>query len=172
MLLEFQANSKARVAQTAQEPVSAATNGSANVVQGAPDDVASPIRPSPTTLAREVVDRVSAPLRTPLLSTRPRPRSSRKIETPRRSGRLAAKSKFRARNPTKRAQNVVMQKLGLAAGCVEPDDEAIKKYKSTFAQPLSASKYEALQTLLSDDVNAAVLSIDVGGLDDDDVYAQ
>ena len=71
------------------------------------------------------------------------------LSPPRRSGRLAAKSKCRAPNPTVQAQNVLMAKWGLRplqpaqTGANSDFDE----YLAVFGGPLSESKREAIKML-------------------------
>ena len=53
---------------------------------------------------------------------------------------------------TKQAQCVLMQKLGVVASSSNVDSKTVRKYKSTFQAPLSASKQEALQLLFGGSV--------------------
>lgn len=56
----------------------------------------------------------------------------------RRSDQLAAKS--HEVNSTKKAQCVLMQKLGVVVASPRVDLEMVRKYKATLQAPLSASK--------------------------------
>ena len=71
------------------------------------------------------------------------------LSLPRRSGRLAAKSKCRAPNPTVQAQNVLMAKWGVRP--LQPAqtgvDDAFDDYLALFGEPLSNSKREAIRML-------------------------
>ena len=72
--------------------------------------------------------------------------SSRNVSL-RRNRHLAIK--LRAVNPTVQAQNVLMVKLGLASATRSMDSTAFEKFDSIFADPLSASKYEAFKVFVS-----------------------
>ena len=103
-------------------------------------------------IPRSLKDRVCLPLQTPLIRARSTlrvPRAMPSAGSPRRSRRLAAKSK--AANPTLQAQNVLMAKLGLANTAQDVDTTAFQKYESMFADPLSESKHEAFKVLFQDD---------------------
>ena len=82
------------------------------------------------------------------------PRRRRAVECtfspPRRSGRLAAKSRCRASNPTVQAQNVLMAKWGLCQQDQAPQADAegdFDDYMALFGEPLSESKREAIRRL-------------------------
>jgi hypothetical protein len=62
---------------------------------------------------------------------------------------LAAKP--READSTKQDQCVLVQKLEVVASSPTVDSETVRKYKSTFQAPLSASKKEALQLLFGGD---------------------
>ena len=71
------------------------------------------------------------------------------LSPPRRSGRLAAKSKCRAPNPTVQAQNVLMAKWGVRP--LQPAQTGVDgdfdEYLALFGEPLSESKREAIRML-------------------------
>ena len=71
------------------------------------------------------------------------------LSPPRRSGRLAAKSKCRATNPTVQAQNVLMAKWGMQTlqKSLSGEDGAFDEYLAMFGEPLSESKREAINML-------------------------
>ena len=90
-------------------------------------------------------ERLCLPLQTPLIRGPPRlhrPKTSVSVLSLWRSERLAAKP--READSTKHAQCILMQKLGVIASSPNVDSETVRKYKSTFQAPLSASKQEAL----------------------------
>ena len=68
---------------------------------------------------------------------------------PRLSGRLAAKSKCRAPNPTVQAQNVLMAKWGVRPRQPAKTgvDDDFDEYLALFGGPLSESKREAIRML-------------------------
>jgi hypothetical protein len=72
------------------------------------------------------------------------------LSPPRRSRRLPAKRKRRTSNPMVQAQNVMILKWGLNQQPNQDamDDDAFKEYQTFFGRPLSASKREAIRTLL------------------------
>ena len=72
------------------------------------------------------------------------------LSPPRRSGRLAGKSRCRAPNPTVQAQNMLMAKWGerpqQPAAQTGADGE-FDEYLALFGGPLSESKREAIRML-------------------------
>ena len=71
-----------------------------------------------------------------------RPKTSVSVQSLRLSDRLAVNP--HEADSTKQAQCVLMQKLRVVASSPNVDSETVRKYKSTFQAPLSASKQEAL----------------------------
>ena len=93
-------------------PVALSPTGAAAAVAPAPV--------SPSGISQCLQSQLCSAITDPILIEPPRlrvPRRRRAVECtfspPRRSGRLAAKSRCRASNPTVQAQNVLMAKLGL-----------------------------------------------------------
>jgi hypothetical protein len=52
-----------------------------------------------------------------------------------------------------------MQKLGAAVDVPPADLEAFQRYMATFADPLTTSKHEALQTLFSPDFDPVAMNL-------------
>lgn len=75
-------------------------------------------------------------------------RTHQPVEAPRRSTRLASKS--RVGNPTVQAQNILMVKLGLADSLADLDGETAQRYEATLTTPLSQSKHDAFWVLFND----------------------
>ena len=59
-----------------------------------------------------------------------------------------------------------MQKLGVIARSPIVDSETVRKYKSTFQTPLSASKQEALQLLFGGDFDSLAMNFDMVEMDE------
>jgi len=133
------------------------------------DDVgrlASP-GPAPPTLQETLEARLCLPLQTPLIPGPPglcRPRTPVSVQSLWRSERLAAKP--READSTKQAQCVLMQKLGVVASSPNVDSETVRKYKSTFREPLSASTQEALQLLFGGEFDPLAVNLDMIGMDE------
>ena len=69
---------------------------------------------------------------------------------PKRSVRLAAKSRHREHKPEAQAWKVTMKRLGLEEVETElPDETSFEEFQTAFALPLSASTWEAMQVLFS-----------------------
>ena len=66
---------------------------------------------------------------------------------PKRSARLAAKSKSRAPGPEARARKVMMRRIGLDTETELPDEATFQEFQTAFKLPLSPSKREAMQVL-------------------------
>lgn len=72
------------------------------------------------------------------------------LSPPRRSGRLAAKSRHQASNPVVQAQKVIMTKWGIREQLqqhLSDDNAEFDEYMAFFGGPLSTSKREAIRTL-------------------------
>lgn len=101
----------------------------------------------PRTAADQLVADVTLPLAPPIL---PRPamqkRATRRrrspIPNPRRSRRLATKTTATL-NAVVRAQQLIMQKLGISG----PGEEALRRYELSFERPLTQGQIEALTAL-------------------------
>ncbi|CAD6248491.1 unnamed protein product [Miscanthus lutarioriparius] len=105
--------------------------------------------------------------RTSLIPGQPRlrtPRTPVSVRSLRHSERLAAKP--READSIKQAQCVLMQKLGVIARSPIVDSETVRKYKSTFQTPLSASKQEALQLLFGGDFDSLAMNFDMVEMDE------
>jgi hypothetical protein len=64
---------------------------------------------------------------------------------PKRSARLAAKSKYRAARPEAQARKVMMKKLGVEVETELPDEASFDEFQTAFKLPLSSSTREAMQ---------------------------
>ena len=60
---------------------------------------------------------------------------------------------------------MLMQKLGVIASSPNIDSEMVRKYKSTFEAPLSASKQKALQLLFGGEFDPLAMNLDMVGMD-------
>ena len=99
------------------------------------------------------------PLTMPVLSSPPRLRLTQAARArvgelddsdlvPKRSARLAAKSRHREHKPEAQAWKVTMKRLGLEEVETElPDETSFEEFQTAFALPLSASTWEAMQVL-------------------------
>ena len=74
--------------------------------------------------------------------------------------------KPREADSTKQAQCVLMRKLRVVAGSPTVDSEMVRRYKSTFQAPLSASKQEALQLLFGGEFDPLAMNLDMVGMDE------
>lgn len=133
--------------------VAAPAPAATDVTLEAPTDV---IPESPSVVTKHIEEQLCTAITVPILAEQPHLRAPRRRRTadvalspPRRSGRLAAKSRRRAANPTVQAQNVLMAKWGAqprqARAQMESDD--YDDYLALFDAPLSESKLEAIRTL-------------------------
>jgi hypothetical protein len=119
-------------------------------------------RATNVTAATSIDDFIAAfkkPLTTPILSSPPRLRLTRAARAragelddselvPKRSARLAAKSRHREQKPEAQARKVMMKRLGLEEVPTElPDEASFEEFQTVFALPLSASTREAMQVL-------------------------
>jgi hypothetical protein len=59
-----------------------------------------------------------------------------------------------------------MQKLGVVVSSPTVKCETVHKYKSTFREPLSASKQEALQLLFGGNFDPLAMNLDMIGMDE------
>jgi hypothetical protein len=83
--------------------------------------------------------------------------------TARRSKRLAAKGKGIAASTVKRAQRLLMQKLGICKEEERLSDSQLKEYEAIFASPLGPEQIQAIATLFGLSCNserAAVEDVD------------
>ncbi|CAO2185742.1 unnamed protein product [Urochloa humidicola] len=106
--------------------------------------------------ATEFADLCSRPLPEPIIMISPprrRPRQLfRESLLPRRSPRLAMKSRGRVSNPLVAAQNVLMRKLGIITEEVEPDARAVQQYSELCASGLSDANAEAIDELFPEHI--------------------
>lgn len=118
--------------------------------QGALDAAAAPL------LAEDFVNIFKKPLEQPILVSSPRLRRTRATRArdlrdedliPKRSARLAAKSKLRAPQPEAQAWKVLMRRIGLDLETVRPDEATFQEFQEAFKLPLSPSKREAMDVL-------------------------
>jgi hypothetical protein len=100
------------------------------------------------------IDAFKRPLEQPLIASPPRLRITKDPRfvddndfVPKRSARLAAKSKYREPKPDAQARKVLMKKLGLEVETEKPDEASFKEFQQAFAPPLSPSTREAMQVL-------------------------
>jgi len=92
------------------------------------------------------------PLVTPVIPAPPRLRFTRRglderpdaELIPKRSARLAAKSKFRASKPDAQARKILMKKLGEDVPTEEPDRAAFEEFQVAFKLPLDPSSREGM----------------------------
>jgi hypothetical protein len=117
---------------------------------------AAPHAAAATLPAEEFVNIFKKPLEQPILVSPPRPRKSKATRVrdrcdeeliPKRSARLAAKTKSRAAQPEAQARKVMMRRIGLDLETVRPDEATFQEFQEAFKLPLSASKREALNVL-------------------------
>jgi hypothetical protein len=121
-------------------------------------------------LQEELESQICVPLEAPIIHAAPKLRRSKTLKpgfTPRRSVRLAAKP--RAANTTIQAQNVLLQKLGIAVNTETMDAEVVQRFRAAFAGPMSAYKQNALQVLFSGDFDPMAMNLDLAGLDAEDM---
>lgn len=67
--------------------------------------------------------------------------------TPRRSIRLANKSKFREAKPEAQARKVMMRRLGLDTETENPEQASFDEFHVAFKQPLASSTKKAMGVL-------------------------
>jgi len=102
-----------------------------------------------------------APSQAVLASPPPRRRARAPPELPtplRRSERLARKSRHRATKPAVKAQNVMMKRLGVTSESCPPDATSFQRFTDTFSSTLTTSQCEALDVLLPDGFNRALVA--------------
>jgi hypothetical protein len=140
---------------TATAPIDDMATSPATAVEDFISSISAP--GSPTAIVECLQSQLCSVIEVPILVEPPRLRAPRRrravagpLSPPRRSGRLAAKSKCRVSNPTVQAQNVLMAKLGV--GVQRPSAQTgtgndYEEYLAMFDGPLSASKCEAIRAL-------------------------
>ena len=126
--------------------------------EGAADDVVEPAvintdSPKARTSVNSFIAKYNKPLEQAILST-PCLRSTKQATStdgddwiPKRSARLAAKSKFRENKPDAQARKVMMRRLGLVVDTVHTDEASFQEFQSAFAEPLTPSRREAMDIL-------------------------
>lgn len=99
---------------------------------------------------QDFIDYYRKPLSPSVLST-PVLRVTRRRDdselVPKRSSRLAAKSRYREAKPEAQARKVMLKKLGFEVQTAVPDEVSFEEFQELFALPLSASKREAMDIL-------------------------
>jgi hypothetical protein len=98
------------------------------------------------------IDAFELPLKQPLIASPPRLRVTKEPKVvddgdfvPKRSARLAAKSKFRASKPDAQARKVLIKKLGLEVETEKPDETSYEE-QIVAATPLHIRR-EAMEAL-------------------------
>jgi hypothetical protein len=69
---------------------------------------------------------------------------------PKRSARLAAKSRFRSAKPEAQARKVMMKRMGLLVDTVKPDRASFDEFHEAFKLPLDPDTREAMLALFPD----------------------
>jgi hypothetical protein len=98
------------------------------------------------------------PLEPPVLSSPPRPRRTWAARAragelddselvPKRSARLAAKSRHRELKPEAQARKVMMKRLGIEVETEQPDEASFAEFQTAFTLPLSTTTREAMKAL-------------------------
>jgi hypothetical protein len=114
-----------------------------------------------TTTIDEFIASFAKPLETPIIISPPRLRQTRAQRqrddselVPKRSARLAAKSRHRATNPEVQARRIMLRRIGAEEegigaeeGVNTPDTASYDDYMTTFAPPLPSPTREAMQVL-------------------------
>jgi hypothetical protein len=124
-----------------------------------PDVVAGVHGVSASTSIEDFIAAFTKPLEVPVLSSPPRLRQTRAARAqagelddselvPKRSARLAAKSRHRELKPEAQARKVKLKRLGFEVEDVLPDEASFDEYQTAFRPPLSTSTREAMQVFL------------------------
>lgn len=114
------------------------------------DIVAGCGSPEATDSVSAFISSVTLDLVAPVVSSPPRLRTTKRLFedlVPKRSARLAAKSKFRASKQDVQARKILMKKLGEDVPTEEPDVAAFDKFQVAFKQPLAPSSHEGMHVL-------------------------
>lgn len=108
-------------------------------VEGAVTNLpSSPCEPGSIT---SFLDNITVPLEPPLVSSPPRARATKTVAAtdeelvPKRSARLAVKSRFRATKPDAQVRKVLMKKLGEDVPTEEPDRASFVEFQVAFQLP-------------------------------------
>jgi hypothetical protein len=128
-------------------------DGEGDAVHGATAEASGhPARAS--TSVDDFIQSFVKPLPVPIILSPPRLRQTRVPRqrddselVPKRSARLAAKSKHRAPNPEVQARRVKLKRIGAYEENEEPDTASYDEYMTAFAPPLSSSTREAMEVL-------------------------
>jgi hypothetical protein len=113
------------------------------------------------------IDAFKQPFEQPLIASPPRLRITKPKYAddddfvPKRSARLAAKSKYREPKPDAQARKVLIKKLGLEVETEKPDEASFEEFQQAFAPPLSPSTREAMQVLFPGRLRRCRLVTDV-----------
>jgi hypothetical protein len=138
----------ALVERTTSAPAAAAPAPEPPAVDGTATTAVAAAATTPATSVDDFISSLSAPLETPILSSRPKLRVSQEPDysiVPRRSLRLADKPKDS--NPEVQATRVMLKKLGRYDPPPSSDDSGARRFKETFGGALSSSKKEAMREL-------------------------
>jgi hypothetical protein len=109
---------------------------------------------APSSSTDDFISSFVVPLPLPVLLSTPQPRKTKAERAgllndddliPKRSARLAAKSKYRAARPEAQARKVMMKKLGVEVETELPDEASFDEFQTAFKLPLSSSTREAMQ---------------------------
>jgi hypothetical protein len=122
------------------------------------DDVAirTPVPPLQPMPIDDFISTFRKPLPQPVLSSPPRLRVTRSARArtiedielvPKRSARLAAKSKYREQKPEAQARKVMMKRLGVELETQLSDEASFQEFQTAFKLPLSLSTREAMLVL-------------------------
>jgi hypothetical protein len=118
--------------------------------------VCTPVPPLQLMPVDDFISSFRMPLSPPVLSSPPRLRVTRSARArtiedaelvPKRSARLAAKSKYREQKPEAQARKVMMKRLGIEVETQLPDEASFEEFQTAFKLPLSQSTREAMLAL-------------------------
>lgn len=107
--------------------------------------------------AEDFIGAFKKPLEQPLITSTPKLRQTRRRAprdrtneqlVPKRSARLAKKSKHREPKPDAQARKVMMKRLGVHVETEHPDEASFDEFQTAFKLPLSDTTREAMQELL------------------------
>ena len=114
----------------------------------------------------DLVNTFRKPLSQPILSSPPRLRITRAARErddeeliPKRSARLAAKSRFREPKPEAQARKVMMKRLGVEVETQLPNEASFQEFQAAFTLPLTPSTREAMKVLFPERKQRAVRAV-------------
>ena len=100
----------------------------------------------------EFIRSLKVPIQRGILKTSPKRRVSKLVDVdliPRRSSRLAAKSKMRASKTPLQARRVLLKKMGLDQSVASIDTVPFEELQQRFKELLSSAKREAMNELFN-----------------------